>query len=306
MALDSLSNPNSALVTSNHRMSFFGYRLTKLRQIMYAKKTNSPFLSGDSFASVVDYYVYGRSGREPVDPLRLAEARSIFVDADRLLALLDEHFGVIKSKVLVTGNSDTNWDHLPKLPDSVSLWLAQNSSITNPLVRTLPIGIENFRLGGRGLPRYYSESSRPRVEAEVLVPPMSNSNAVRPAAVAEALGRPEVFRVMTSYMPSARYLKLAKRFRFVLCLEGNGYENHRVWETLYFGNFPVLLSTPWSRTLEYLGLPILLVEKLADVTSELLESFARQHKDFDPAAAEPLWIPYWKAIIDSHVTRSSS
>lgn len=61
----------------------------------------------------------------------------------------------------------------------------------------------------------------------------------------------------------------------------------------------MLLSTPWSRSLEYLGLPIFLVETLADDSSELLG-------DFDPATADPLQIPYWKAIIDSHVTRPRS
>lgn len=282
-------------------MSLFDYRLVKLRQVVHASRTNSPRLSGDSFASLVDYHAYGQSGQEAVDVQLLAQARSIFVNADRLVHLLTGHRGVINAKVLVTGNSDTNWNRPPLLPQSILLWLAQNCALTNPVARTLPIGIENLRLGGRGLPHYYRKLGRPGVPTAVFVPPMSNSNPIRAQIVSEALQRPDIFIVRTRYLRTPAYFQLAKNFRFVLCLEGNGYDNHRIWETLYFGNFPVLLSTPWSRSLEHLGLPILFVDSLGDITSERLSEFNRQHRDFEPASVETLWIPYWKALIDANV-----
>lgn len=278
------------------------YYVVKARKFYLRGATNSPYLSGDTFASIVDYQPYGRSGTDIVDRRKLARARSLFIPSDRLTQFLDEYRDSISASVLVTGNSDTNWTRLPELPKSLRLWLAQNSSLRHPLSRTLPIGIENLRLGGRGLKRYFRSRSSNPVREVVFVPPMSNTNPIRPVSVREALRRPDLFRVSTEYLDSASYFRLARRFRFVLCLEGNGADTHRVWETLYFGNFPVLLSTPWSRTLEYLGLPILLVESLRDVTHELLQDFASQHHSFDPATAEPLWISYWEAMINAHLS----
>jgi len=281
-------------------MFYPDYLVAKLRGYIYSGRTNAPFLSGDSFAALADYYAYGPSGSGYVDVDALGRARVIFVNSDRLVKLVEEYGATFSAHVLITGNSDVNWDEIPALPESVVLWLAQNSSIDDPLVRTLPIGIENLRLGGRGLPRYYKPDRGRRVEGQVFVPPMSNTNPIRSVTVGEALKRPELFDVATGYMRSSSYLKLAKSSRFVLCLEGNGYENHRVWETLYFGNFPVLLSTPWSRSLAYLGLPMLLVDSLSYIDEVLLNDFSLQHKDVSPETTEQLWLPYWKSVVDSY------
>lgn len=294
------------LLAENRRMKKHLYYGAKLRQFYLRGKTNSPYLSGDVFASIVEYHPYGLSGTDAIDGVALAKARSLFVNSDRLVQFLEQHIDSISASILVTGNGDTNWTRLPTLPKSVRLWIAQNSFVEHPLSRTLPIGIENLSLGGRGLPKYFQPSSTKRIGGLVFVPPMSNTNPSRLSSVQEALKRPEIFDVKTDYLSTSQYFQLARRYRFVLCLEGNGADTHRVWETLYFGNFPVLLSTPWSRSLEYLGLPILLVEKLTDVSHELLEDFALRHQAFDPATAEPLWVPYWKAFINSHVTHPRS
>lgn len=271
----------------------------KFRRAIYSKGVSTPFLSSDAFASIVDYYPYGQQGSDRVDAQVLARARSLFVNSDQLVRLLEEHGSQVSATVLITGNGDTNWNRPPVLPPSVSLWLAQNSSISDPRIKTLPIGLENLRLGQRGLPRYFTRGGAARVEKRVLVPPMSDTNPSRSRVVAEAVRRLDIFDVRTQYMSTPRYFRLARKFRFVLCVEGNGADTHRVWETLYFGNFPILLSTSWSRSLSYLELPILVVDSLSDVTHELLLEFAGQHEGFNPAQAEPLWIPFWQSMVDS-------
>ena len=92
-------------------------------------------------------------------------------------------------------------------------------------------------------------------------------------------------------------MDLVKRYKFLLCLEGNGYENHRIWESLYLGIFPVLLKTRWSTTLEYLDLPILFINNLEEVNESLLFDFATKHKGYSPNQSETLWIPYWRDLI---------
>lgn len=277
----------------------------RLRRFVYQNRTNAPFLSGDGFASLADYYPFGKSGSETVNSQLLSKAKVIFVNSERLECLLEEYFEVLSPLVLITGNSDFNWVSLPSLPSTVNLWLCQNAAAEDSRILTLPIGIENLSLGRRGRPRFFREFEGERILEKVFVPPMSNTNRIRPEIVREAVMRPEIFAVSLNYVPEKDYFRLARKYRFVLCLEGNGYENHRIWETLYFGNFPILLETPWSRSLRYLNLPILTVRSLEEIEPKLLENFESRNSDFRPTNAPALWLGYWQNLITASSTKTT-
>jgi hypothetical protein len=87
----------------------------------------------------------------------------------------------------------------------------------------------------------------------------------------------------------------------LLCLEGNGFENHRIWESLYLGIFPVMLKSDWSLSLDYLKLPILLVDEISEITKELLQKFWQTNLDFNPKTKSELWMEYWEDLIASHL-----
>ena len=101
-------------------------------------------------------------------------------------------------------------------------------------------------------------------------------------------------------MHEEEYYRMSKNYRFILCLEGNGYENHRIWETLYQGSFPVLLKTRWSKSLEYLNLPLLLIDSIGEVSTEVLDEFYIINKGFSAKDKENLWIPYWQRLVLSN------
>jgi hypothetical protein len=82
-------------------------------------------------------------------------------------------------------------------------------------------------------------------------------------------------------------------------LEGNGFENHRIWEALYRGSIPILLRTNWSESLREYGFPLLYVDSIDDINQELLVDFGRKHANFDPTSLDALWVPFWKKIIHS-------
>ena len=90
---------------------------------------------------------------------------------------------------------------------------------------------------------------------------------------------------------------MTRDFRFVLCCEGNGFENHRIWETLYQGSFPVMFNSPWSNSLRYLQLPILYIDSLDEINAKFLRDFLDKHLEFRPDELETLWIPYWRKVI---------
>jgi hypothetical protein len=272
----------------------------KFYKIRYAKTDTSPYLSGDSIANLTDYIVYGIKRNENLNYVKLREANSIFVPGDLLQKFLEESFGNIGAKILITGNSDQNFSKIIPLSKSIKRWYCQNNAVSNSkIVRTLPIGLENSRLGRTKLLSLNQKSFTDARIDQVLVPPMSITNKIRIFAINEALKYPKIFNVQQKMLDEKKYLNLNRMNRFILCCEGNGYDSHRVWETLYRGSFPVLLNSKWAKSLEYLNLPILIIDSLKDVNQKMLIKFANKHSNFEPINTECLWTPYWRAVIKS-------
>ena len=268
----------------------------RFRRALNQGRTQSPYLSGDSFGSIVDFVSSTDKKWGYSDFEKAQNALSIFVKSHSLESLNFNLFPNVR--VIVAGNSDKNFDFEPLVPGNVKLLLLQNTSITSERIRTLPIGLENRRLG-----RFIAEKDfcfdikYPKRFQRCLVPPMSNTNPIRPLAIRKALELRDIFDVKVGYLSEKDYLQLIKQYQFVLCLEGNGYENHRIWECLYLGIFPVLLRSAWSITLKSLNLPILFVDKLEDVTGDVLRDFTSQNEGYDPRQSPSLWIDYWKDLV---------
>ena len=269
-----------------------------MNQSIFRFKNNSPFISGDSIASLCDYVAYGRKKIDRLDLDKIRAAKSIFIYGEKFTEFLELAGEHVNARTLVTGNSDQNFIEPVDLPSSVSLWLCQNNAISNlKEVRTLPIGIENLRLGRSGLPKYFKPHRETASINRVLVPPMSPTNTIRLPTIFQAMKRSDVFEVRRTLLAEREYFSMTRDFRFIFCCEGNGFENHRIWETLYQGSFPVMFNSLWSNSLKYLRLPILYIDSLDEINTNLLQEFADKNSNFTPNMLETLWIPYWKKII---------
>jgi len=266
------------------------------RKFFFRYSTNYPFLSGDSFARLVDYAVFGLNGNKKINIKKLSKAKSLFVPGNRLQDFIRDYSDSINARILLTGNSDQNFEEPITVPESVVVWFSQNGTGTDTKWRTLPIGLENKRLGRPSVQRHYGKSFDCEKELKVLVPPMSPTNPDRIQSIYAAKAIPTIFNVVTRSLPENDYFKLVSRHQFVLCCEGNGFDTHRVWETLYLGSFPVLINSPWAQSLNYLKLPFLIVDSLKSITVEMLLNFAQINSDFEVGNSEVLWVPYWKKL----------
>ena len=170
-------------------------------------------------------------------------------------------------------------------------------------VHTLPIGIENIRLARSGFPYLHRPQSNFEIQNRVLVPPMSPTNHVRAQVLEQLQHNNRYFDIQTEYLTAKRYFKMTRNYRFILALEGNGFENHRVWEALYQNSFPVMLRTKWSLSLAEFKFPIMYINSISDITGESLETFQLSHREFQSNQHEALWTPYWKEIIRSGIFR---
>jgi hypothetical protein len=280
----------------------FSYFKNRLLQIKLARRTNAPYLSGDSFAELADYWVYGKRSDSRLNLKKLRKSKIIFVSGSNLYKLLSENWQDINATVIISGNSDENFDNLINFPESVKLWLCQNNSMPNSISKiTLPVGIENLRLARLGFPDLYSRLNSKEIVQRVAIPPMSATNPIRFEIVKISLRHPEIFDVFRDYLQHEIYIETFRKYQFIFCCEGNGYESHRIWESLYRGSFPVMLNTRWARTIKDLGLPILLVNKLEDIDSDLLDSHYQEWQNFNPKDCNVLWIDHWKKLINSYL-----
>ncbi len=285
----------------------FRWQALKILQTHHFKfLTNSPYLSGDSFANICDYVVpYPLKNRVEIRK-KISKSRTIFVNGHNLLELFEVAGDLLSAKVVFSGNSDQNFTDKEFFKDKSNEFYCQNSSISNlPNVKTLPIGIENIRIGRSGFKRIHKGLSNFKNYERVLVPPMSPTNLSRVEVVTLAKTKPESFDVVAGLLPTKEYFRIAREYKFIFACEGNGFDTHRLWEILYQNSFPVVLRTNWSQTLEWLKLPILYVDSVLDVTPDLLQDFLQRNQHFEAELCSQLWIPYWKEVIKS-TTKSGS
>ena len=272
----------------------------KAKKFYYRNATNYPFISGDSIANCTDYTVFGRNNDEPIDIDRLRSARSIFLSGHKLNDLLCLNFNDITAEVLVTVNSDENFQDPILLPESIKLWLSQNNAIKNDeRIFPLPIGIENKRLGRSGIESLHHPIEEFSITTKILLPPMSPTNPVRTFVLDWALKNPDLFDAKTTYLPVRKYFKLTRQYKFIFCCEGNGFENHRIWEALYQNSFPVMLESKWASSLKVLNLPILFITSLDQLNESILSDFLDKNRNFNSTECPQLWVDFWKNKINS-------
>lgn len=274
-------------------MNFIDRLLGKID--FYSGLTNFPYLSGDTFSSLCDVAInslplnsYERSELERVN--------SVFISSDLLIDFIELLPLFNNLKILVAGNGDTNHTEII-IPNDLDITLyCQNYAGSNQEnINLLPLGLENLKLAGSGQEKYFSSTNSAHIFDSVLVPPHGNTNKVRHDEIQNLHGS-NLFVVREGRLSRRDYFRETCRYKFVLCLEGNGFDTHRVWETLYQNSFPVVLNTGWSRNLKNLGLPILVVDDLDFLDSNILRNHALENPHYSARETEILWAPYWQSL----------
>jgi hypothetical protein len=265
--------------------------------MLYRNKTSEPFLSGDAFASLADLEI----DRDLLQNLKrleikISKARIVFCPSK----LLEEFARIFPAErpldILLVGNGDENFTSEGNLISRMARYsFVQNSCISNgSTIFTLPIGIENIRLGVNGLIKFNPEKSR-KINGSILVGPFSPTAQCRNQFTNEEFLNNPQFTVLSTRVDLSLYSNYLHSHEFVLCPEGNGIDTHRVWEALYAGSKPVLLSSAWSKSLIGRGFPIVLT---ASWTANEIENAIQNssHLKFDPKDISPLWLSYWENL----------
>lgn len=260
---------------------------------------NRPYLSGDTFSDLAD-------GTFSKSKIRLRDWRKslkkseiIFVKGDDI----EEFFSQIENfpiaKILVFGNSDRDWAAFDfQVPSRIRRIYLQNNFLNSSNIKSLPIGIENRRLGVNGIPSRFNSASRKfsnnsRCCDKPLLTYLSPTHTSRDALFSYV----DDFHYFPNRLEPEEYLYQISRHKYVICPRGNGVDTHRFWETLYLNSYPIVIKSKWSELItEQMNLPIIEVENWNFV----LEAIERhQVKEFSSKNIPALWSEYWKNLLRS-------
>jgi len=270
------------------------------KRIIRWRRNSSPYISGDAFSDIADYVFNPPRFRNFTGKNSISNAKVIFCKSDELNLLFERHHDEINAKVIITGNSDFEFHEIPKnIPPSVRAMFLQNSFISdNRFIFSIPIGIENFRLGVNGNPRFI----RPRKFGKdnlsrILFGPLSATHPIRESVVSQ-FGTPDArWSLLSDRLTPRSYDRIANSYSYIAAVRGNGVDTHRLWEALYRGRKAIIANDDWSKSLLFLHPFVSLVNDWE--VSTVKNVMVRNKSDFDPKDIPELWMPYWKQFVQS-------
>jgi hypothetical protein len=273
------------------------------KRILRWRRNSSPFVSGDLFADMADYvYKPPRFRVFKRQQIPLQDAKIVFCRSENLQELFASCFEDINASVVICGNSDFEFHKLPEMiPPSVKALFLQNSFISdNKFVFTLPIGIENLRWGVNGNPRLLKKQIA-NPDNKILFGPFGNTHPERTQVIKNFSASHLYWDCLPLGRISPRvYAKIARRYKMIAAVRGNGIDTHRHWESLYRGVSPVTLRDSWSESLLAIGIPLLLIDSWDAGSISKLFSIHNMPM-INPLEIDAIWEPYWRRLIQSFV-----
>jgi hypothetical protein len=234
---------------------------------------------------------------------KLRGVRSIFVYTHILEKFLEVVWPKIQAPVvLMTHNSDHIVDEkFIALLESDKLvhMFSQNATIQHSKLTCLPIGLANSMWPhGDTSSLSFLSNNNDTIERldDILANFRVGTYAKHRSGVESALQSVARFKADLSYRDCLRATQL---YRYNACPRGNGPDTHRLWETLYLGNIPVVDDTVNAR--HFSDLPIVYVRDWSAVTIDWLRE---QTKRLTVSGLDKLNLSYWRKLFTSKLPQT--
>lgn len=222
-------------------------------------------------------------------------------DIDTLFALLKK--SKFKNIQLITHQSDRSITKkiYNKKPSCISKWYAINIAEDSDSLISIPLGLANLHPKNINLNNfknltlshdsYFHNSSKP--SKLYLNFQISTNYGVR----AMLYKNFENKNWVVAHKPNEdikNYSNNLKKYKYILCPEGNGYDTHRLWEALYSGSVPVLKHKKALKYAEHL--PIIFIKDYQHLNIENIDSVFEELKK-QSFNLEKLTFEYWSELI---------
>lgn len=273
------------------------------------------FIIGEKIIESTDYKFYpGGDDYNPFENTFLKEnLREGKISVYTHVHFVEKLFDYIrKSEItnpitLVTHNSDFSIteDVFNKKTENIISWFSQNVDYVNPLLKSIPIGLENTRwfvgLDKKG--KILNKTKQPKNIKNYLY--VNHNIRTYPN------DRLEPYQIFNnkSWVTMVQgfngqdfesYLDNIYNHKFVLAPRGNGIDTHRLWECLYLGTIPVVKRM--INNSFYENLPICFVDKWSEITKDFLDKKYEEinnKKINGKYNMDMLDMSYWKFLINN-------
>lgn len=218
----------------------------------------------------------------------------IFCQAD----VVEHFFSVLKNYekleniILITHQSDRKITKkvFNLKPEFVSKWFATNVCFSHPDLIPIPIGVNNS---------FYKIN--PNSEDIIKAISKKNEKKINKAYVNFNINTKQFHRLHTIKMAKSSnffyhqneklnkedYLIELAKYRYTLCPWGNGFDTHRVWESIYLGSIPII---KYHRAYKHVdNIPLSVVKSFKNLEEKNHE--LKKHDD------KKIFFSYWSKLI---------
>jgi len=205
--------------------------------------------------------------------------------------------------VWITGHSDysINEENFEKYKVKNSIWYTINKNYRHHKLFALPLGITNDTSESKLHPIY----GNIEIMLDIMKQPKQIKNLVYMNFAIKTYPTERRYchdlflnkswvtkgKIENSIKGRKAFLEDIRNHKFVLCPRGNGIDSHRLWETLYMGSIPIVISTIALE--EFSDLPILFIESW-DILNEDYLNNKYQEITSTTWNMEKLKFGYWK------------
>tara|TARA_A100001015_G_C15025536_1_gene730292 strand:+ start:628 stop:1497 length:870 start_codon:yes stop_codon:yes gene_type:complete len=273
------------------KIKFFWLTLERFPSLF--RPSSKPYISGDTFRNYSDH-IFDET--KSVNPKLVKNKDVIFVKAD----LLEIYFKIIHPKIknryiLITHNSDREISNkeINLADEKIIKWFAQNLTVSsNENIFFLPIGLENLRRLKHGRKKWFKK--RTYKKSKYILSSFNKlTNFGERSGIAKNLDNNLI--EFKEYPSTSSYFNDLIEFKFVICPPGNGFDTHRVWESLILRTVPIHKLNKFTSILKNNGVPGLYIQNWEDLNSytknqldEYYYNFNRE--DFEKFSSYEYWI----------------
>lgn len=298
-------------------MHTYAIRINNVFKVYGQKITKNNILSSNNFAKIADFVYaeeipdqyYEEIKSEHTVKIRsingytlyktkqfeLFENCIIFSHVDFLHGLFNhlKKVNEFKNIILITSQSDTpiSKSLFRKKPKCVSLWFSTNVNYSHSKLIPIPLGIANIRNTKNIIYEDYLDIDLDKQKQNKIYANFNlNTNYFhRYKALKKFIDNKLLFleKPKQSYI---NYLNNLVESKYTLTPWGNGYDTHRIWESLYTGSIPV--TKKHQAFSNFANLPIILLESYSDFDRNAADLINCEELNY-----EALTINWWKNII---------
>lgn len=259
-----------------NKLKIYFFWLTFERYPNFFRPSSKPFISGDTFRGFANH-VFDES--KNLNTENIKERDTVFVSGN----LIDIFFKYFHPKIneryiLLTHNSDRNINEKEAsyLDEKILHWYAQNLGVINKNISLLPIGLENLRRLKYGRKKWFSNDLKNVKTNNILFSFDLTTNYLKRQKAYDELSTNLAYQLFAS--PNEYFNQLSKS-KFVIAPEGNGYDTHRIWESLIFKTFPIMLNSKFTENLKTIGVPGIYLQNWSELTQFDDEALNKKYRE---------------------------